>query len=152
MKPPPERSAMSERLKTFTALCPPGLTLPASFDAILRQEEPPDIEPWEWLFEYHEWLQFWVQTIKEQYPARPPLIPFAKNGGSDDVFCFDGTDTAGNPRVYIVHTFASPGWENRGYWDDFDDFMEEAEEVNAEWVRDEEEYRQQQAKDEADDQ
>lgn len=143
---------MRDRLETFESICPRGFVTPPRFDEILHMVDPPDIDPWWWVFEFHDSLKFWSQTIKEQYPSRPPLVPFAKHGGSDDVFCFDGTDTTGNPRVYIVHTFASAGWEDRGYWDDFDAFMEEADEVHAEWVRDEAEWELAQKEGRADDQ
>ena len=127
-------------MKAFKKMCPPGFIAPRRFDSLLHMKEPPDIDPWWWIFEVPHVLEFWSRTIKEQYPARAPLVPFAKHGGTDDVFCFDGTDASGDPRVYIVHTFTDPGYENRGYWDDFDVFMEVAEEEHAEWVREEEEY------------
>jgi len=133
-----ERSTVDQRRVGFEAVRPSGFVTPRRFDEILRQEEPPDIDPWWWLFLFHDLPTFWSQTIRSQFPARPPLVPFAKHGFTDDVFCFDGTDTTGNPRVYIVHTYTSPGYEDRGYWDDFDVFMEEAEEVHAEWVQEQE--------------
>ena len=147
-----EPSSMAQRLQAIAQAYPPDFGVPERFDRILRMEEPPDIDPWWWLFEFHTSLDFWAATIKRQFPARPPLVPFAKHGFTDDVFCFDGTDTTGNPRVYIVHTYTSPGYEDRGYWDDFDTFMEEAEEVHAEWVRDEEEFARQQLEGHTDDQ
>ena len=132
-----ERSTVEQRVEAFTSLLPLGFVAPQRFETILRQDDLPDIDPWWWLFEYHESVLWWAQTIKEQYPSRPPLVPFAKHGATDDVFCFDGADGSGNPRVFIVHTFASPGYENRGYWDNFDVFMEAAEEEHAEWLREE---------------
>ena len=33
-----------------------------------------------------------------------------KKSDSDDVACFDGHSTSGDPNVYYVHAFASPGW------------------------------------------
>ena len=126
---------MSDRLQAFASLCPPGFATPPRFDEVLREQVLPDIDPWWWIFPYHEFVQRWSATIKSQYPTRPPLIPFAKHGFTDDVFCFDGADRSGNPRVYIVHTYTSPGYEDRGYWDDFDVFMEAAEEEHADWLR-----------------
>ncbi|WP_308492532.1 hypothetical protein [Microbacterium terrisoli] len=130
-------STIEERIAGFEAVRPPGFIAPRRFEELLRQGELPDIDPWWWLIEFDESVRWWSETIKTQYPSRPPLVPFAKHGGTDDVFCFDGADLSGNPRVFIVHTFASPGWENRGYWDDFDVFMEAAEEEHADWLREE---------------
>ncbi|WEG09048.1 hypothetical protein PU630_00350 [Microbacterium horticulturae] len=132
-----ERSTIEQRLAGFEGIRPAGFVTPPRFDEIIRQEEPPDIDPWWWVFLFHDLSQFWSETIKAQFPSRSALVPFAKHGFTDDVFCFDGTDTSGNPRVYIVHTFTDPGYENRGYWDNFDVFMEAAEEEHAEWLREE---------------
>jgi hypothetical protein len=75
-----------------------GFRLP---DAYLRLVESglPDIEPWWWLEEYPDSAKYWAKTLSEQYPSRS-LVPFAKDGGSDDVFCFDGEDLSGNPGSY----------------------------------------------------
>jgi len=130
---PLEESTIDERIAEFTSVCPRRFVAPQRFEELLRWPEPPDIDPWWWLFPFRTEMSWWAETIRSQFPSRPPLVPFAKHGFTDDVFCFDGTDTTGNPRVYIVHTYASPGWEDRGYWDDFDVFMEAAEEEHAEW-------------------
>jgi len=46
-------SSMGQRLATFASLCPTGFTVPERFDRILRLEQLPDVEPWEWIFEVH---------------------------------------------------------------------------------------------------
>ncbi|QAY59807.1 SMI1/KNR4 family protein [Microbacterium protaetiae] len=127
---------IGERIAEFQAVMPSGFRAPARFLVLLREPALVDIYPWRWLYPYRGHEGSWSKTIRAQYPSRA-LVPFAKHDLNDDVFCFDGTDTTGNPRVYIVHTFASPGWEDRGYWDDFDVFMEAAEEEHAEWLREE---------------
>lgn len=127
---------LTERIAEFKEVCPPGFVAPTRFLTLLNQELLIDIYPWRWLYPYRGHEQFWSEIIREQYPSRN-VVPFAKHDLTDDVFCFDGTDTSGNPRVYIVHTFASAGWEDRGYWDDFDLFMEVAAEEHADWLRQE---------------
>lgn len=78
------------------------------------------------------------RVVKEQYPSRV-LVPFGKDNNSDDVFCFDGTDTSGNPKVYIVHTYASPGWEDKGYVEDFTAWLKFAQEAQDTYIEQREE-------------
>ena len=91
---------------------PTGFQLPSEYVALLAAATLPDIEPWWFLAETPDLLSFWTVTLQRQYPARS-LVPFAKDGGSDDVVCFDGGDRSGAPRVLIIHSFTSPGWEGR---------------------------------------
>lgn len=93
--------------------------------------EPERIEPWHF---YHseETLNFHYNGLKERYPERI-LVPFARRGDNDDVACFDGADNSGDPRVIIIHDFASPGWENRGEFKDFLEWLEFAKEQSEEW-------------------
>ena len=120
---------------------PIGFKYPKSFLNIVDNiEKIPELEPYFFLVNLPQYklLSTWNKTIKKQYPKRV-LIPFAKDGGSDDVFCFDGTDTSGNPKVYQVHTFASEGWEDRGYWDSFDDWYEDIKQISQEFKEEMEE-------------
>ncbi|MDR1064735.1 MAG: SMI1/KNR4 family protein [Azoarcus sp.] len=98
-----------------------GFRFPESY-LHLVQKELPDIEPWGWLASYKELSISWMKILQEQFPYRT-LIPFAKFGGSDDIACFDGTDTSGDPKVLFIHTFCSPGWEDRGTVDNFDGWL-----------------------------
>jgi len=63
--------------------------------------------------------------VKGKYPTRK-LIPFAKLNYSDDIVCFDGADTSEDPKIYYVHAFASAGWEDRGYTDNFSGWLKMA--------------------------
>jgi hypothetical protein len=36
--------------------------------------------------------------------------------------------------VLIIHTFASPGWEYRGQWKDFDVWWSEMEDQHRNWL------------------
>lgn len=116
---------------------PIGFKYPESFlNMVDNIKKIPEIEPYFLLsnFPQYKLLDTWDKVIKEQYPKRV-LIPFAKDGGSDDVFCFDGTDTSGNPKVYQVHTYASEGWEDRGYWDNFDDWYDDIKQISDEYKK-----------------
>ena len=120
---------------------PIGFKYPESFFNIVDNiEKIPEIEPYFFLANLPQYklLSTWNKTIKKQYPKRV-LIPFAKDGGSDDVFCFDGNDTLGNPKVYQVHSFASEDWEDRGYWDNFDDWYEDIKQISQEFKEEMEE-------------
>jgi hypothetical protein len=110
---------------------PEGFRFPKSYLDFLRQEALPDLDPWWFLCESQEDADDWLEIVKEQYPERK-LVPFAKFGALDDIACFDGADTTGNPKVYYVHTFTSPGWEDRGWVDDFDAWLENAKRESAE--------------------
>ena len=101
-----------------------GFKYPNSFLNIVNIKEVPYPDPYFFLGVLEEFTKKWNNNIKKQYPTRI-LVPFAKDERSDDVFCFDGTDTSGNPKVYMVHTYASPGWEDRGYWDNFDGWYDD---------------------------
>jgi hypothetical protein len=71
-------------------------------------------------------------ALKRQYPARQ-LVPFALWEGSDDVACFDGGAESGDPVVYYVHAYASPGWEDRGHVRNFAEWLEAAKEESSKY-------------------
>ena len=54
-----------------------------------------------------------ITGLKQRYPERR-LIPFAKRDDCDDIACFDAMF---NEKVFIIHDFASPGWEQRETFD-----------------------------------
>ncbi len=104
-------------------LLPENFSFPQSYIEFVSQEDMPYFEPWSFLCKYEKSADFWIGEIAKQYPSRT-LVPFAKAGSSDDIACFDGSDTSGNPKVFYVHTFASPGWEDRGDVENFDVWLE----------------------------
>lgn len=108
-----------------------GFRFPDSYLDLVKAGLP-DIEPWWWLALYKESSTFWADTLKEQFPYRE-LIPFAKDGGSDDVACFDGADSSGNPKVLYIHGFCSHGYEWRGEAKDFTEWLRQIEEVSKEF-------------------
>jgi hypothetical protein len=111
---------------------PRGFRYPDIFLKIISVGPLPDIEPWWFLCIHEETALFWLTSLKAQYPSRT-LVPFAKLEDSDDVACFDGTDTSGSPAVKYVHAFASAGWEDRGEEPDFSSWLVEAHALSKEW-------------------
>jgi hypothetical protein len=93
---------------------PPGFILPRHYVALLANEPLPDLEPWWLLAEQPNIALFWWTTLKAQYPTRS-LVPFAKRDDlGDELAAFDGSDLSGDPRVFYVHAYTTPGWERRG--------------------------------------
>lgn len=119
--------------------------LPADFnypDSYIKfvSQELPDLDPW--YFAYVEGkkkqlkglssLEFHFKGLKERYPKQV-LIPFARFSGDDDVACFDASVPSDNPRVLLIHDFASEGWEMRGEFKDFLDWLSFAKEDAKAW-------------------
>ena len=107
---------------------------PAGFETEIRQHPLPDYYPWFYLCKFPEDISYWITQAKEQYPDRN-IIPFAKYEPTDDVVCFDGDDQSGDPKVHIVHFFASAGWEDFGSYDNFEAWLESAKQDSAEYMR-----------------
>jgi len=81
----------------------------------------PEMEPWRFLWSAE--AENLPSGLKKRYPERC-LVPFARRIDNDDVACFDASDKSSNPRVVIIHDFASPGWEKRGEANNFLDWLE----------------------------
>lgn len=116
-------------------LLPAGFKYPAQFFDVLGQPALPDLDPWFLLAADQQLSLFWMRTLGGLYPGRS-LVPFAKHGGSDDVACFDGADTTGSPRVYYVHAYASPGWEDRGEVASFEEWLRVTQQESQEFKAD----------------
>jgi hypothetical protein len=110
---------------------PNGFRFPDSFLRAVSTNPMPDIDPWWFLCEFKDSADFWLAELKRQYPDRS-LVPFAKLGAFDDIACFDGADKTGDPVVFYVHSFASPGWEDRGFLPNFSDWLKAAPETTIE--------------------
>ena len=105
---------------------------PESYIATISREPGVDLEPW-WFIAYEEGdVNSWYKILKSLYPTRE-LIPFAKFSANDDVACFDGSDNTGNPKILIIHAFASEGWEHHGTVENFDDWLKIAFETKKAW-------------------
>lgn len=101
---------------------PDGFEYPTSFIEMVSGNSTLDLEPWWFLYEFEDFAKQWLFEVKKQYPTRQ-LVPFAKVSYSDDLACFDGSDISGDPKIFIVHTFASPGWEDRCNVSNFDEWL-----------------------------
>jgi len=53
--------------------------------------------------------------LRERYSSRE-LIPFARREDNDDVACWE---KGKEPKVVVIHDFASPGYENVAEFDGF---------------------------------
>lgn len=77
---------------------PPGFKYPEAFLALAEGESAFDeIYPW-WFFD--------ATTVVGQQVARhideKGLVPFAKTDLYDDIACFIGSDTSGNPPILVL--------------------------------------------------
>ncbi|UYU31963.1 SMI1/KNR4 family protein [Siccibacter colletis] len=116
---------MINRAMMYQSYLYSGFSFPETFVNYVSQAQLEDIEPW-WLFCHSSnYVDFWCEKVRELYPERK-LIPFANWRYSDDIVCFDGADISGDPEVYYVHAFASAGWEDRDYTDNFDEWLKMA--------------------------
>ncbi len=89
-----------------------------------------DFGPWQLLD--GELLQIRHSGLIKRYPYRK-LIPFARRVDSDDMACFDVAEPSDDPKVIIIHDFASPGWEGREEYDNFDSWLEAAKKDAEDW-------------------
>ena len=89
----------------------------------------PNLEPWNFFYNH---LKYRFNGLKERYPKRS-IVPFARRKDNDDVACFEAKEPSENPRVIIIHDWASEGWENRGEYDDFLEWVQLAKEEAEEW-------------------
>jgi hypothetical protein len=112
---------------------PKGFHYPAHYVELLNLVNIPYYEPWYFIGEFPENAEFWYNYMTKTYPTRS-LVPFAKWSYDDDVVCFDATDHSGDPVVHVVHSFASPGWEDRGSFKNFAAWHESAKADHADFL------------------
>jgi hypothetical protein len=75
-----------------------------------------------WFFLSNDLISFRFYDLKKRYKNRN-LVPFAGRYDCDDIACFE---IGHGERVFIVHDFASEGWERRKEYDTFGDWLLEA--------------------------
>ena len=75
-----------------------------------------------WYFMTNEQVLTRIHGLMKRYPNRK-LIPFARRDDSDDIACFEA---GREPKVQIIHDFASEGYEQRGEYDSFWSWMRAA--------------------------
>jgi hypothetical protein len=70
-----------------------------------------------------------ARGLAERYPSRE-LFPFAYRQDNDDVACW--ANGAGE-KVFVIHDFASPGWEDEAEFDDVWGWFRSAIEETIAW-------------------
>jgi hypothetical protein len=60
--------------------------------------------------------------LNARYPSRH-LVPFARRQDNDDIACWQSDS---NVDVYIIHDFASVGWEQRAHFGSFYAWLRQA--------------------------
>ena len=73
--------------------------------------------PW-WILD-SEWSKKFSPIVQSAYPKRK-LIPFATRQDNDDTACFEVDK---GEEVQIIHVGASVGWEQRGVYPDFAEWL-----------------------------
>jgi hypothetical protein len=105
---------------------PSWLEYPHSFCRIVEQALV-HITPWHLLEAQRAVVHF--KGLAERYPTRE-LFPFAYRQDNDDVACWsNGT----GEKVFIIHDFASPGWEDEAVFDDVWTWFRAAVEETITW-------------------
>lgn len=94
------------------ASAPPWFRYPKSFLRVVEQNLV-DLTPW-YLMERSEVLNR-VKGLHERYPARQ-LVPFARRDDNDDIACWEKDE---GEKVFVLHDFAAPGYEQRTVFPDF---------------------------------
>lgn len=89
---------------------PAWLDYPRSFLRIVEQSLV-NLSPWHVMPATRALAQW--RGLAERYPTRV-LFPFAYRQDNDDVACWSRD---GGEKVFVIHDFASPGWEDEGTFD-----------------------------------
>jgi hypothetical protein len=110
---------------------PSGFRFPQSFIYWLETDGPRELKWWTVFATEAGLADGWYGDVRRLYSARK-LVPFAQFDFTDDIVCFDGENTDGNPCVHLVHAYADSGWEDRGSRPDFDSWLEEARQFERE--------------------
>ena len=97
---------------------PPGFAYPREFLRVVELGLV-NLEPW-WIFDGAP-LRDRVAGLRTRFPDRV-LVPFARREDNDDVACW----ASAPPRVVVIHDFASPGFEDRGGFADFNGWLRQA--------------------------
>jgi hypothetical protein len=98
---------------------PPGFTYPRQF-IHLTELGLLDLEPW-YILQSNA-LRESKAGLASRYPERN-LVPFARRQDKDDIACWVGSDSQ---QVFVIHDFASAGWEQRAVHAEFYDWFRQA--------------------------
>lgn len=105
-------------------MLPPGFHYPESLKRIATHGDPQEIIPW-WFYT----MQNGGLAFRLRESDGRNLVPFAKCDDDDnDIACFDGDDTSGNPKVFIKNHFDKFDYPGRRYsYSDFDEWYQAAQ-------------------------
>lgn len=106
---------------------PAWLVYPRAFCHLVEQSFV-HVPPWH-LFEAQEALVR-LRGLADRYPSRE-LLPFAYRQGDDDIACWSRGE---GEKVYVIHDFASPGWESGGQFEDTWSWLRAAVEDCIKWA------------------
>ncbi|MCK6432448.1 MAG: hypothetical protein HUU30_13145 [Burkholderiaceae bacterium] len=98
---------------------PEGFSYPRQFRRVIEHGLT-ELEPWYFL--EGRPLRDTMHGLAERYSGRK-LIPFARRQDNDDVACWQ---VGASESVFIIHDFASPGWEQRGQFASFYEWLRSA--------------------------
>jgi hypothetical protein len=109
---------------------PAGFTYPRAFVRLVARRLT-WFEPW-WVMDAAMAVDR-IKGMAERYPSRP-LVPFAKREDNDDVACFE---VGAGEKVFVIHDYATHGWERREVFDDVYAWLRRAVEDMIEFDRSE---------------
>ena len=97
------------------------------------------------LIDYGRWYLMPIDNIVDRKNGlesryNRKLIPFARRGDNDDIACFE---VGQGERVFIIHDFATSGWERRQEYDNFWEWFKIAIDEMIEFEIEEESYLKQ---------
>ena len=85
-----------------------------------------------WYFMDRESALERLKGVQERYPNRK-LIPFARRDACDDIACFEVGSKELEGRVFIIHDYASSGWEFREVWESIWEWVKYAVDIMVEF-------------------
>jgi hypothetical protein len=74
-----------------------------------------------WYIMDGEQVKLRIDGLRKRYPKRM-LVPFARREDNDDVACFE---MGKGRKVFVIHDYASEGWERRKEFSDFWSWLED---------------------------
>jgi len=105
---------------------PNWLTYPRAFQRIVEQSLV-DIAPWHIMEAQQAAAR--CEGLAKRYPSRM-LFPFAFRQDNDDLACWS---MGAGEKVFVIHDFASPGWENVATFEDVWSWFRSAVDATASW-------------------
>ncbi|MBE7464607.1 MAG: hypothetical protein HS116_14110 [Planctomycetes bacterium] len=102
-----------------SAELPVGFGYPRQFEHIVELGLL-DLEPWYVL--HGKALRDAKAGLAQRYPERQ-LVPFARRQDNDDVACWQAGDSES---VFVIHDFASVGWEQSASFASFYEWLRQA--------------------------